>query len=137
MVGAASALLVSSAARGDASAGAPLEAIAQSLFEDARSDLRHGDYAAAYPKLLESERLDPSNGTLLNLVLCEDRLGKLASAWLHARELVPRLPDEDERKPIAARELADLDARVARLTVRLRGAPPESASVQVDGAHRK
>ena len=64
-------------------------------------------------KLAESERIDPSNGTLLNLVLCEERLGKVASAWLHTKELLERLPANDARRPIAERRFAALSARLA------------------------
>jgi hypothetical protein len=39
--------------------------MAQSLFEDARRSMSEGNYAAACPKLEESNRLDPSGGTLL------------------------------------------------------------------------
>jgi hypothetical protein len=119
---------------GVAAADAPsAEAMAQTLFEEARGDLRRSDFAAAYPKLVESERIDPSNGTLLNLVVCEDRLRKTASAWAHAKRLVDQLPDDDDRKPVARRELADLDARLPRLTIHVRGAPPTGAVVTVDG----
>src|SRR5262249_50120049 len=37
------------------------------LFKEAREAMRQGDYAAAYPKLNESFRLNPAAGTLINL----------------------------------------------------------------------
>jgi hypothetical protein len=121
------------AAPGAAGAAAPAAAgIAQALFEQAREDMRRGDAAAACPKLAESQRLDPSNGTLLNLVLCEKALGKVASAWLHARELFDVLSALDDRKPIVARELAVLAPRVPKLTVRLPPASPPAVRVALD-----
>jgi hypothetical protein len=117
------------AARADALAAA---GVAQALFEQAREDMRRGDAEAACPKLAESQRLDPSNGTLLNLVLCEEALGKVASAWLHARELFDVLSARDDRKPIAARELAALSPRVPKLTVRLPSASPPGVRVALD-----
>src|SRR5439155_15265716 len=89
-----------------ARADAEPAAVAQALFEQARQDMKHGDYRAACPKLVESERIDPANGTLFNLMLCEEQLGKIASAWLHAKELLDRLPLRDDRRPIAQQRLA-------------------------------
>jgi|CZKU01.1.fsa_nt_gi hypothetical protein len=106
--------------------------VAEALFQQAREEMRRGDYDAARPKLSESERIDPSTGTLLNLVLCEERLGFVASAWMHARELSDRLPASDDRKAVAERELAALTKRVPRLTVRLSVNAPPDTRVMLD-----
>ena len=116
-------------ARADASAAS---GTAAELFDEARSDMRRGAYAEAYPKLVESEHVDPSNGTLLNLVICEEKLGKVASAWLHVRELSDRLGSDDERAPFVARKLTTLAPRVPRLTVRLAATAPPGTRVLLD-----
>jgi hypothetical protein len=102
------------------------------LFEQAREEMRRGDYAAAYPKLLESARIEPADGTLLNIIVCEEKLGKIASAWRHARELFERLPAGDERKPIAERKVAALASRLPRLLVRQGASMPRDTRVLVD-----
>lgn len=109
------------------------EAAAQLLFEQGRDAMRRAAYTEACPKFAESQRLDPSNGTLLNLILCEEKLGKIASAWLHARELVERLPPDDPRKKIAERRLTALSPRLPRLALRLSPDAPRGTSVSLDG----
>ena len=116
-----------------ARAEAPLaEGVAEALFKQAREDMRRGNVAAACPKFAESERIDPSNGTLLNLVLCEEKLGKVASAWLQAQKLVDRLPAGDPRIAIAQRRVEALAGRVPKLRVqRSQSAPP--VEIELDG----
>ena len=104
------------------------------LFEQAREDMRRGNYAAAYPKLVESARIEPADGTLLNIIVCEEKLGKVASAWRHARELFERLPEGDERKLIAERKVAALSSRLPRLVVRRGASTPADTKVLVDDA---
>jgi hypothetical protein len=54
---------------------------ADRLFEEGVARLDAGDFARACPLLEQSQALDPSSGTLLNLGECYERLGRTASAW--------------------------------------------------------
>src|ERR1019366_2385006 len=60
--------------------------VATQLFEEGRALLRQGNVAAACPKLEESERIDPGGGTLLNVALCPEQLGRKATAWVEFTE---------------------------------------------------
>lgn len=54
---------------------------AEALFEEGRKLIEQDDPARACPKFADSQRLDPSPSTLLNLGSCYEKLGKTASAW--------------------------------------------------------
>jgi hypothetical protein len=73
------ALLVSSAAHAQPSAADVSRAV--SLFEDAKRALAAGDTPEACHLFVESYRLDPQVGTLLNTALCHEKAGRNASAW--------------------------------------------------------
>jgi hypothetical protein len=107
------ALLVAPAARAQGHDAAA----AETLFRQARAQMEAGAPERACPKLAESLRLDFAAGTLLNLAVCEEQTGRLASAWGHFSELLDVLPDADERRPIAKMHLHELDRRMPRLAV--------------------
>jgi len=109
--------------------------MAQSLFDDARRLMSEGNYKAACPKLEESNRLDPSGGTLLNLALCREQEGKLATAWTHFKQALSAAKRDDRADRIQAAEehLAALEVRVPSITVVV-AEPRADQEVWVDGA---
>lgn len=79
--------------------------------------MKKGEYAAACPKFEESQRLEPANGTLLNLALCEESSGHSVEARRHLAELLA-LPDlDDQRRAIATEHANALDREAAALDV--------------------
>src|SRR5262245_1711819 len=67
-------------------------AAAEALFREARAAMQSGDFDAACAKFEESERLDKAPGTVLNLAECEEKRGRVATAWGHLRRAVDMLP---------------------------------------------
>ncbi|MEZ4371319.1 MAG: hypothetical protein R3B07_10865 [Polyangiaceae bacterium] len=120
-------LLASSVGRADPAAEAT------ALFQSARDDMKSGNYQAACPKLRASLRLKHASGTLLNLALCEEQAGELASSWAHFLEAAASMSPGDERIPIAKQRAAALEPRLPRLTLLLPPNAPESTRVERDG----
>jgi hypothetical protein len=107
---------------------------AAELFRQGREAMAAGEHARACQRFAESEAEDPREGTLINLAQCEEALGKLATArqyWQQAGALARALGDP--RADYAATELARIDGRVPRLTIRLDGDAPPDTVVTRDG----
>ncbi len=95
-------------------------AVAQSLFNEARALLDAQRVAEACEKFSQSQRLDPSAGTLLNLAICHELQGKTASAWLEFGESWSTALRENrpDRVQLARERMAALEPRLSRLIVR-------------------
>jgi hypothetical protein len=106
-------------------------AAADALFQAARAEFDSGDFASACEKFAESNRLDPAPGTLLNLSLCLEKIGKVASAWEGFRQVAERL--RDERVDFAKDRSTALESRLPWLTLRLPENAPEGTRVFRDG----
>jgi hypothetical protein len=104
--------------------------IAQVLFDEGRELLAAGKYAEACRKFAESQRLDPGGGTVLNLALCHEKEGKIATAWADFREALgaARRDQRAEREKLAREHLDALEPRLPKLTLRV---TPSTAPVEV------
>ncbi len=105
-------------------------AAAEALFDQGRAALAGGNFEVACGRFRESERLDPALGSRLNLADCEEKRGRLASAWSLFRGVVAKLAEGDDRLPVAQRRLAALELRVPRLTMVLAPNAPRSTRVK-------
>lgn len=99
------------------------QAAADAVFSEASQRMAAHDYAAACPKFVEAQRLDPTAGTLLNLGLCYEQAGKLASAlgaYGEAEAMAGRARDK-ARQDEALRRTKIVEGQVARLTINVSG----------------
>jgi hypothetical protein len=116
--------------------GTSQSTVAQALFEQARKLMDEGNYDSACPKFVESQRLDPATGTLLNLGLCYTKAGKTASAWDAFKQALASAQREDraDRAGYAHKQIAQLEPRLSTLTVVVPDDEhPDGMQVTVDG----
>jgi hypothetical protein len=110
------ALLVPSLALGAKSADA---ARAEALFAEGRKLMSARDYAAACPKFADSQALEPAPGTALNLAICYEKAGKLASAWAAFKlaQSLAQTAGQGARVAAAKKKAAALEPQLSRLTI--------------------
>lgn len=126
-------LLVPTEARAQGNAARDPSA-ADALFQAAKEAMTRGDFATACPRFAESHRLDPAPGTLLNLASCEEKQGKLATAFAHVNEALETIPKDDYRLAYAREQAAALGKRVPKVIVKLAGGQtPAGTRVRRDG----
>ncbi len=93
-----------------------------------------GNYDIACARLRDSDRLDPAVGTRFNLADCEERRGRVATAWSLFRGVLSELAAEDDRRPIAEQRARALEPRLPYLTLQRTSETPAGARLRVDGA---
>ncbi len=119
-LGIASAVLVGAPSRMDAQSSEPLDpAMAQSLFDAGRELMQERRVTEACAKFEESNRLDPSAGTLLNLGKCYEALGRTASAWASYKRAIGVGRSKGQTRQVEAAEsfAAELEPKLSKLSL--------------------
>ena len=95
------------------------QALATTLFKEARALLEAGKVSEACPKLVESQRLYPAGGTLLNLAVCHERDGKTATAWAEFREarLIAERDGRSDRLDLVDEHMKTLEPKLSKLVI--------------------
>lgn len=109
-------------------------AAAEALFDQARAAMAAGSYDIACARFRDSDKLDPAIGTRFNLADCEEKRGKVATAWSLFRRVLAELAEDDDRRPIAERRVKALEPRMPYLTLKRTPETPPGARVRIDGA---
>ena len=112
---------------------------AEDMFRRAKALMAQGKYEEACPMLKESYRSDPATGTLLNLALCNEHIGKSASAWgqfrLVEQESRAATPPREDRVLLAREHAEKLEPRLSRIKLLVPTRAP-GLVVKVDGEEK-
>lgn len=95
-------------------------AVAEAMFRAGRKLMDEGRYAQACDKLAGSYRLEPAGGTLLNLALCHEKQGRLATAWLEYQQAAAdAIRDKrEDRERFAQQRMEVLQPRLPKIVVK-------------------
>ncbi len=91
-------------------------AAAETLFTDGERLLKDGKVSEACDAFEASNRIEARAGTLVNLGLCREQNGQLASAWSAFKDAAARAKDP-KKKQIATERIAALEAKLSYLTI--------------------
>ncbi len=111
--------LVLAAAPARAQPSAADQTVAEALFRDGRKLLSEDHVPEACAKFGESQRIAPALGTLLNLAVCHEREGKLASAWTEFNAVAAQATraGDQKRQQYAEEQIRSIEPRLAKLVV--------------------
>jgi hypothetical protein len=133
---ATAAALVAEDVRAQGAPALPLsnEQRAEQLFRAGEKKFDTGQHAEACVDFERSLRLGPKLGTLLNLALCHETVGKVATAWRefqHASAWAA-LNNQRDRHEFAVQHVLALESRLPRVVLQL-PLDRAMASLEVDG----
>jgi hypothetical protein len=125
-----------------APAAADDAAAADALFRRGVADMEAGRFDAACPAIAESNRLDPTPGTLFTLADCEAKAGRIMTAVALFDDYLlafSRMSDEAQQKHltragIARSQKAALTPEIPAVTLTLPASSPENVRITLDGA---
>jgi len=117
-------------------AGADAIKDAEGLFEQAQAKRQAGDEAEACKLFGESLKKNPNAvGTILNVALCDQKAGKLASAYRRFEDARDRAREQnlDEHRIAAEKHIDELGSRIGRLTIAFVDPPTATTQLTLDG----
>jgi len=93
--------------------------MAETLFFTARGMMEAGRYADACTKFEESYHLDAAAGTLLNMAVCHEKIGKIASAWGEFKQALfdAKKAGRADREKLAQEHIDVLEPDLPYLTI--------------------
>lgn len=115
-------------------AAQPAAAVAEQLYLDGQQLMAQHKIDEACAKFADSEQLDRALGTLINLAVCHEQQGKLATAWGEFVDSAAQAAKggQRDRESFARAHAAALESKLQRLVVEV-GIPLSGLEVTLDG----
>jgi hypothetical protein len=105
----------------------------EKLFAEGTSLMEQGKYDEALPKLQNAQKIDPGIGTLFNIAVCQQKLGRLGSAYRGYRDVM-KLAGASGKKAREEAARAKLDeVKSAAPAFAIVSAEKADVTVRVDG----
>jgi hypothetical protein len=110
-------------------------AAAQSLFDEGRQLMDAGQYEQACQRFAQSQKIEAGGGTLLNLAMCHDKQGLVATAYTEYNDALSQaLRDgRSDREQLARQRIEAIGPTIPRARVSFEGGPPIGLEVRLDG----
>lgn len=110
-------------------------AVAEVLFEDGKALFDRGEVPAACRKFEDSVRLDPLPGSILNLAVCHEAEGRVASAWAEFKQAaaLARADGRKDRQSLAEERIAALEPTLPKLSVARPPNAPAGLELHLNG----
>jgi hypothetical protein len=98
---------------------------AEALFKKGLEAMKHNQFKEACDAFEGSDEADSSPGTEINLALCNEKQGKIATAWGWYRTAAGLADqrNQKERADLARAEATKLEPKLHKLTITVQGAP--------------
>jgi len=105
----------------------------EAVFAEANGLLEAGNFEAALPVFERAQKLDPGIGTMFNIALCHQKLGRLAVAYRMYEEVfrLAQVGGKKARQDAATQKLAELKPQLAYFVIDSK--EPGEIVVRVDG----
>ncbi|GAC1528822.1 MAG: hypothetical protein NVS3B10_25770 [Polyangiales bacterium] len=110
-------------------------ATAEALFKRGLEAMKHNQLKEACDAFQGSDEADPSPGTEINLALCNEKQGKVATAWGWYRTAAGLADqrNQKDRAELARKEATALEPKLHKLTISVKG-PTEGLVVTRNGS---
>jgi hypothetical protein len=107
---------------------------AEQQFRQARKAMDAKEFRQALSLLHASQDLEARPSTLLNIAVCEEELGMLATAMRHFEDVMIQLKEGDARLPVAKEHIVKLGPRLPHVRIEMPPGAPEGTVILLDGA---
>lgn len=110
-----------------------VHAEAEAVFLHARDAMKGGRWEEALGLFRKSQAMEAGRGKLINMAICEQKLGRPGSALRHFQEVLPQLPSDDDRLGIVKQHIATLTPLASFLRLDLAPGAPAGTAFRLDG----